>query len=138
MSENKSHKVTNFIGVFVFSLFVVGIVISKFTEGIKNHIYKSRTIDTLNDIGSRFSVKNTYVIDQWAKGVYDDAWGEDIILESTNDKIVFISKGPDKKSNTEDDIRGVTYNHTSFLSAVIKQEVKKGFWNFKLKVPKTF
>lgn len=69
-----------------------------------------QTKKLLKEVGDGFYKNDRDVITKWAKGEYKDVWGNQIVLDATEDgKYHFTSKGPDGEIGTADDIKGEVY-----------------------------
>lgn len=127
-SVSRKRKMSSLIGVAVLGVFVIIIVVVQSTKALKDRAKVKETEVVLNEIGEGFAHLNQEIITTWAKGEYQDAWGNHLILVGDSGTVMFISKGPDGELGTKDDMRGEIFIYETpevDLTPIVKVPKKK-------------
>jgi len=100
----RKRRTSNLIGLVVLAAFVVAIIVAQSIGAIKEKAKIKDTKVTLNEVADGFAHSDQDVMMKWAKGDYQDAWGNQVVIGENSDDVWFASKGTDGELGTEDDV----------------------------------
>lgn len=111
------------LGTLIFFVFVV-LVVGCTRWGIRRYYFK-QTREMLRTVAVGFASHDKDVMDQWARGEFQDPWKNSPVILENDGSVCFVSKGPDGQLDTGDDIVGERITKDKPISKIAAEKVTK-------------